>query len=76
MNQKEQVLDYLSRHESITPMDAFSKLGITKLATVVSDLRRNDGMEFIITRENAVNRNGNTTSYCRYSLKKEMLKDE
>lgn len=47
MTQKEQILDYLKRFETITPMQAFGDLGITKLATRISEMRR-DGIEFKI----------------------------
>ena len=45
MTQKEAVLQYIKDFGSITPIQAFADLGITKLATVVSDLRLKDGVE-------------------------------
>ena len=40
MTQKEEVLEYLNRHGSITSMQAFKHLGITRLAARISDLRK------------------------------------
>ena len=45
MTQKEAVLQYIKDFGSITPIQAFADLGITKLATVVSNLRLKDGVE-------------------------------
>ena len=49
MTQCEQIMDYLHQFGSITPMEAFADLGITKLATRVSEMRK-DGREFKIER--------------------------
>lgn len=67
MNQQEQIIEYLKKFGSITPMEAFSELGITKLATRVSEMRR-DGIEFDIERVQDVNKLGHTVNYCRYYL--------
>lgn len=40
MNQEEQVLDYIGKHGSITPMQAFRELNITRLAAVVHSIKR------------------------------------
>ena len=40
MNQHKAILDYLEAHGSITPMEAFSDLGITKLSTRISEMIR------------------------------------
>ena len=45
MTQKEAVLKYIEEKGSITPKQAIEDLGITKLATVVSNLRLKDGVE-------------------------------
>lgn len=66
--QKDRILDYLKQFGSITPYDAFKDLGITKLATRVSEMRE-DGIEFKIIIESGKNRFGDNTHYARYSLK-------
>ena len=67
MTQHEMILRYIDEHGSITPMDAFRHLGITKLATRISELKK-EGWEFeqeLVIRK----RNGKTKRYMRYSLK-------
>jgi len=68
MTQCEQIIDYLHQFGSITPMEAFADLGITKLATRVSEMRR-DGREFKIETVKSINRFGKTVRYAKYSLK-------
>ena len=65
--QKEMVLQYIADFGSITPMEAFSDLGITKLATRISEMRK-DGKQFKIQMEKGKNRYGKTTRYARYSF--------
>ena len=68
MTQRDEILKYIEEHGSITPMDAFYHLGITKLATRISEMRR-DGMEFNIVMEKKRNKyNTRTIRYARYSL--------
>ena len=45
MSQHERILDYITRFGSISPMEAFNDLGITKLSTRISEMRA-DGIEF------------------------------
>lgn len=68
MNQREQIYDYMTTFGSITPMDAFSDLGITKLATRVSEMRE-EGVSIIGEWETKKNRHGKKVRYMRYSLK-------
>ena len=66
MTQREQILLYIKTYGSITPMEAFS-LGITKLATRISEMRR-DGIEFKIETVQSLNRFDKPVRYARYSL--------
>jgi hypothetical protein len=68
MTQREQIIDYLHQFGSITPMEAFGDLGITKLATRISEMRK-DGKEFKIESVKSTNRFGKTVRYAKYSLK-------
>ena len=68
MTQCEQIIDYLHKFGSITPMEAFADLGSTKLATRVSEMRK-DGREFKIETVKSTNRFGKTVRYAKYSLK-------
>ena len=67
MNQREQIYDYIVVFGSITPMDAFTDLGITKLATRVSEMRE-AGTDIIGEWESTKNRYGKTVRYMRYRL--------
>ncbi len=70
MTQKEMVLQYIEDFGSITPMQAYSDLGITKLATRISEMRKK-GMEFKIEIIKGKNRYGKPMRYARYSFPKE-----
>lgn len=66
MTQHEQILKYLDDFGSITPMEAFSDLGITKLATRISEMSRL-GYSFSKTLESRKNRQGKSVQYMRYA---------
>lgn len=68
MTQGERILEYINRFGSITPMDAFYDLGITKLATRISELKK-EGFEFEQKYERMRNRFGESVNYMRYSRK-------
>lgn len=40
MTQGERIIAYMDEHGTITPFEAFTELGITKLATRISELLR------------------------------------
>lgn len=71
MTQKQLIRNYISDFGSITPFDAFADLGITKLATRISEMRA-DGEEFRIEKIKSKNRYGKTIQYCKYSFYKEL----
>lgn len=68
MTQKELILQYLSDFGSITPMQAFADLGITKLATRISEMKSEDNLSFHTEWVEGKNRYGKTMRYCRYRL--------
>lgn len=70
MTQKELVMKYIHDFGSITPMEAFADLGITKLATRISELKK-DGVKFDTQMTKCVTRYGKKTHYARYSFPKE-----
>jgi hypothetical protein len=51
-------------------MEAFGDLGITKLATRISEMRK-DGMQFKIDTVKSKNRYGKTVRFAKYSFPKE-----
>lgn len=67
MTQREAILKYIQDFGSITPMDAYGDLGITKLATRISEMKK-DGMIFKTVMEKGKNRDVKPTRYARYSL--------
>lgn len=68
MTQKERILNYIEQFGSISPLEAFRDLGITKLATQISLLIRFDGVEIEKKYEKAKNRFGEPVHYMRYSF--------
>lgn len=66
-NQCERIVDYMKRFGSITTMDAFTDLGVTRLASRIHDLREG-GMHIMSTTETRKNRFGETVHYARYTI--------
>lgn len=69
-NQKVRVLQYIDRYGSINPMQAFTDLGITKLATRISELQSEYGYKFEKKTVKSKNRFGEPCHYMEYSIKK------
>lgn len=61
---------YMRDFGSITPMQAFNDLGITKLSTRIGEMVRN-GLPITKTPTEGVNRYGETTHYMTYRIKEE-----
>lgn len=69
-SQKQMVLDYIREFGSITPLDAFKDLGVTRLAAVIFELKE-DGHCIHTERQHGKNRFGHDTRYARYSFGKD-----
>ena len=67
MTQAERVIDYIVEFGSISSMEAFRDLGITRLAARIADLE-SDGVHFNRKREMVVNRYGEKVYFTRYSI--------
>lgn len=67
MTQTERVHQYMKDFGSITQLDAIRDLGVMRLASRISDMKR-QGVRIVKTMESAKNRYGDTTSYARYRL--------
>lgn len=65
MTQGERILNYIATHGSITPFEAFTELGITKLATRVSELRK-AGEKIEKRYVSGLNRFGEKVTYMEY----------
>lgn len=66
MTQIEAISKYIDDFGSISPIEAFSDLGITKLATRISEMIR-DGAKINKKVESTTTRYGKKTHYTRYS---------
>lgn len=73
--QQIKVVNYINLYGSITPLDAFRDLGITKLATIVSQLKR---LCFVFYQnfESSRNRFGEPCHYMRYWLDKSIYEKD
>lgn len=67
MTQKEMVVKYINDFGSISPLEALSDLGIMRLASRVTDLKK-DGVKIVKAMEKSKNRYGKTVRYARYRL--------
>lgn len=75
MTQYERILDYIRTYGSITPMEAFRDLGCTKLATRISEMKRN-GIEFKQEYTKGTNRFGETVYYMTYRFKNDKVNNQ
>ncbi len=69
MTQCERIIQYMKDFDSITPIEAFRDLGITKLATRISEMIKK-GMIFEQELMKAKNRYGEPCTYMKYWLPK------
>ena len=64
-DQQKDILCYIYDFGSISPMEAFSDLGITKLSTRISEMKT-IGVQFDQAYESSKNRFGRKVCYMRY----------
>ena len=67
--QTERVLDYMRRHGSITTLDAMLDLGVLRLASRISELKK-AGIPIKRDWMKVTNRHGETCNVLRYSIDK------
>ena len=68
MTQCEKIINYMKLHGSITTMDAFMDLGVTRLASRIHDLR-SEGHMIEAETVKGMNRFGDPVHFMKYSLK-------
>lgn len=68
--QMQRVLDYIDEFGSITSLEAFKDLGITRLSAVIFDLRK-AGYNIDDKTETQFNRYGEKAHFSRYFIPKE-----
>ena len=66
--QAQRVLDYIKEFGSITQIEALRDLGVMRLASRITDLRRM-GVKIVSTTDTVKNRYGESCHIKRYSLK-------
>lgn len=66
-SQGNQIIQFLTDNKSISPMEAYTHLGCSKLATRISELKRK-GYQFSSHDETVKARFGNKATYKRYKL--------
>ena len=64
-NQKKQILDYINEFGSISSYEAFSDLGIARLASRISELKK-EGYDIVTEQKLGINRFGRKVRYFRY----------
>ena len=67
MTQGERIMKYIGEFGSISSMEAFADLGITRLSARIFDLERG-GVRFNRKQEAVKNRYGEKVYYTRYSI--------
>ena len=67
MTQNEQVLDYMKRYGSITALDAMRDLGCMRLASRISDLKK-DGHNIMSVKKAVTRRDGTKAYIAEYKL--------
>jgi hypothetical protein len=66
--QAQRVLEYMEKNGGITQLEALNELGVLRLASRISDLRR-QGYNIVSERETVKNRYGETCHPKRYRIK-------
>lgn len=69
--QADRVLDYMQKFGSITTLDAFKDLGVTRLSARIWEIRHDRGYTIKSESESTKNRFGENVSYFRYSIVKD-----
>lgn len=67
MTQRQEIIKYMKTFGSISPFEAFTDLGITKLATRISEMKNE--VPVVAKWETGQNRYGKPIRYKRYCLK-------
>ena len=68
--QADRVLDYIKKFGSITTLEAFRDLGVTRLSARIFELR-DKGLNIDSTNVTSKNRYGENCTYAKYFLKGE-----
>lgn len=75
LTQNERILTYIEKHGGITPFEALRKLGVMRLASRISDLKK-QGYPITGKLVKFKNRYGETCRVKRYTLQEGYFKNE
>lgn len=67
MKQTDRIKEYIERYGSISSLEAFRDLGITRLAARIADMEA-EGIHFKRVSEETTNRYGEKVRFTRYSF--------
>lgn len=67
MAQNDEIIAYIREHGSITPLDAIRDIGCLRLASRISELKR-DGFHIKMKMERHKKPNGKVVRYARYFM--------
>lgn len=67
MTQNDRIMNHLNEHGSITQLEAMTEYGIYRLASRISDLRK-EGIKIKRTMVKGKNRYGESTCFAQYRL--------
>lgn len=70
--QCQRIIRHLEDYGSINPLEAIAEYGIMRLASRITDLKR-QGYRFSVTMVKGKNRYGEPTHYAVYTLKKGVM---
>ena len=73
--QKERVIKYINEFGSISSLEAFRDLGVTRLADVIFKLKKS-GIAITTRTEKSINRYGEPVYFARYSFTEQESGDE
>mgnify|MGYP000777955720 CR=1 FL=1 len=74
-NQRQKIINYINKNGYITSYKAYMDLGITQLATRISELKE-QGYIFTYEWVRKKKQNGQLVKYKKYKLANELIKNE
>lgn len=66
----EEILKYLKKHKTITSMEAFEMFGVTRLASIIFNLRKEYDIDTLMVE--TTTRYGETCQYAKYRYRGEL----
>jgi len=67
--QADRVLEYIQKYGSITTLDTFRDLGVTRLSARIYELKHYNGLDIEKQYVTSKNRHGKVCTYAKYTLR-------